>query len=77
MLHLIAKMSYGLSLAMLTVGSALAASGSAPTAASSSEYQRLTLAGWLMLIPGLIVGVVVLYLAATAPMWRRRHLHHW
>ena len=76
MLHLIAKISYSLSLVTLTVGSVLAESGAAPTAASSSEYQGFTLAGWLMLIPGLVVGLIVLYLAATAPAWRRRHLHH-
>jgi UPF0716 family protein affecting phage T7 exclusion len=76
MLRLIAKISYGLSLVTLTVGSVWCASGAAP-AAGSSEFQGLTLAGWLMLIPGLVVGVLVLYLAATAPVWRRRHLHHW
>lgn len=76
MLHLIAKISYCLSLVTLTAGSIMAASGAAPAEASSSQYQGLTLAGWLMLTPGLIVGLVVLYLAATAPAWRRRHLHH-
>jgi hypothetical protein len=80
MLHLIAKISYCLSLVTLTAGSIMAASGAAsgvaPAGASSSQYQGLTLAGWLMLTPGLIVGLVVLYLAATAPAWRRRHLHH-
>jgi hypothetical protein len=76
MLRLIAKISYGLSLVMLTAGSIMAASGVAPAASSSSQYQELTLAGWLMLIPGLVVGAIVLYLAATAPVWRKRHLHH-
>ena len=76
MLRLFAKIFSGLSLAKLTAGSVLAAAEAAP-AASSSQYQELTLAGWLMLIPGLIVGAVVLYLAATAPMWRKRHLHRW
>jgi hypothetical protein len=77
MLCLFAKIFCGLSLATLTAGSVLAAAGAAPAASSSSQYQELTLAGWLMLIPGLIVGAVVLYLAATAPMWRKRHLHRW
>jgi hypothetical protein len=76
MLRLIAKVFYGLSLATLAAGSVLA-SGAALVAGGSSEFQGLTLAGWLMLIPGLTVGLVVLYLAATAPAWRRRHLHHW
>ncbi|HYK57893.1 MAG TPA: hypothetical protein VEV85_00560 [Bryobacteraceae bacterium] len=74
MARLIAKL---LRPATLTAGSVLAAAGAAPEAGSSSQYQELTLAGWLMLIPGLIVGMVVLYLAATAPLWRKRHLHHW
>jgi hypothetical protein len=77
MLRLIAKISYGLSLVTLTAESVLAASGAAPAGASSSQYQELTLAGWLMLIPGLVVALIVLYLAATAPAWRKRHLHHW
>ena len=76
MLRLFAKIFYVLSLATLAAGSVLA-SEAAPTAGSSSEFQGLTLAGWLMLAPGLIVGLVVLYLAATAPAWRRRHLQHW
>jgi len=75
MLRLVAKIFYVLSLATLAAGSVLA-SGAAPTSSGSSEFQGLTLAGWLMLAPGLIVGLVVLYLAATAPAWRRRHLHH-
>jgi hypothetical protein len=77
MLRLFAKIFSGLSLATLTAGSVLAAAGAAPAASSSSERQGLTCAGWLMLIPGLLVGAVVLYLGATAPMWRKRHLHHW
>lgn len=77
MFRLFAKILCGLSLGTFTAGSILAAAGAAPAAGSSSGYQGLTLAGWLMLIPGLIVGVVVLYLAATAPLWRKRHLHRW
>ena len=73
----IAKISYSLSLVTLAADSVLAASGVTPAEASSSQYQELTLAGWLMLIPGLVVALIVLYLAATAPVWRKRHLHHW
>jgi hypothetical protein len=73
MLRLIAKIFYGLSL----VAGSVVTAGAAPAAGGASEFQGLTLAGWLMLIPGLVVGLVVLYLATTAPAWRRRHLHHW
>jgi hypothetical protein len=62
-------------LAMVTAGSAVANGAAASTAAS--QYQAWTLSGLLMLIPGALIGLVVLWLAATAPGWRRRHLHHW
>lgn len=62
-------------LAIVTAGSAFANGGAASTAAS--QYQAWTLSGLLMLIPGALIGLVVLSLAATAPAWRRHHLHHW
>jgi hypothetical protein len=76
MLHLFANIFHGLYLAALSAGPAPLA-GAAPATGGFSQVQGLTLSGWLMLIPGVIVGVVVLYLAATAPLWRKRHLHHW
>lgn len=77
MLRLFAKIFYAVCLATLSIGPVLAKVGATPAAGGFSEPQELTLSGWLMLIPGIIVGVVVLYLAATAPLWRKRHLHHW
>jgi hypothetical protein len=75
MLHLFANIFHGLYLATISAGPA--ASGAAPATGGFSQVQGLTLSGWLMLVPGIAVGVTVLYLAATAPLWRKRHLHHW
>jgi hypothetical protein len=77
MLHLFANIFHSLYLATLSVGPVPSSSGAAPATGGFSQVQGLTLAGWVMLIPGMVVGVVVLYLAATAPLWRKRHLHHW
>lgn len=77
MLRLFANIFYAMCLATLSTGPVLAKAGAAPAAGGFSEPQGLTLAGWLMLAPGIIVGLVVLYLAVTAPLWRKRHLHHW
>ena len=77
MLRLFANISYGMCLAILSTGRVLATTGTAPAAGGFSEPQGFTLSGWLMLVPGMIVGVVVIYLAVTAPLWRKRHLHHW
>jgi hypothetical protein len=77
MLRLFANIFYGMCLATLSTGRVLANVGATPAAGGFSEPQGFTLSGWLMLAPGIIVGVVVLYLAATAPLWRKRHLHHW
>jgi hypothetical protein len=75
MLRRFANILYAMCLA--STGPVLASVGAAPAAGGFSEPQGLTLSGWLMLVPGMIVGVVVLYLAVTAPLWRKRHLHHW
>jgi len=77
MLHLFANIFHGLYWAALSAGPVPPASGAAPATGGFSQVQGFTLSGWLMLIPGIVVGVVVLYLAATAPLWRKRHLHHW
>jgi hypothetical protein len=71
------KMFVGLLLAVLTVVPAVAASGTSSATEGSSQFQGWTLWGLLMLIPGIATGLVVLWLAVTAPMWRRRYLHHW
>ena len=77
MLRLFANIFYGVCLATVSMGTVLAKAGAAPAAGGFSEPQGFTLSGWLMLVPGMIVGVVVLYLAVTGPLWRKRHLHHW
>jgi hypothetical protein len=77
MLHLFANIFHGLYLATISAGSVPPALGAAPATGGFSQVQGFTLSGWLMLVPGMVVGVVVLYLAATAPLWRKRHLHHW
>jgi pheromone shutdown protein TraB len=61
--------------AMLAAGSAVANGEALSTAASQS--QGWTFSGLLMLAPGALIGLVILWLAASAPVWRRRHLHHW
>jgi len=66
---------FGFMLAILTAGSAVANDGALSSAAS--QYQGWTFSGVLMLIPGALIALVVLWLAATAPGWRRCHLHHW
>lgn len=66
----------GLIVSGLTIVPPLAASGSL-SATEGSRFQGWTPWGLLMLIPGVVTGVVVLWSAATAPLWRRRHLHHW
>ena len=68
MLHLFANIFHDLYLAALSVGPVPAAAGAAPATGGFSQVQGLTFSGWLMLIPGMVVGVVVLYLAATAPL---------
>ena len=77
MLRLFANIFYRMCLAILSTVPVLAKAGDAAAAGGFSEPQGFTLSGWLMLAPGMIVGVVVLYLALTAPLWRKRHLHHW
>jgi hypothetical protein len=77
MLHLFANIFHNLYLAALSAGPVPPASGGVPATGGFSQVQGLTLSGWVMLIPGIAVGVVVLYLALTAPLWRKRHLHHW
>jgi hypothetical protein len=77
MLHLFANIFHGLYLAALSAGPVPGASGAAPATGGFSQVQGWTLSAWVMLIPGTIVGVAVLYLALTAPLWRKRHLHHW
>lgn len=77
MLRLFANIFYGMCLAILFTGPVLASAGAVPAAGGFSEPQGFTLSGWLMLAPGIIVSVVVLYLAVTAPLWRKRHLNHW
>jgi hypothetical protein len=67
----------GFALDTLSTAPVLAKAGDAPAAGGFSEPQGFTLSGWLMLAPGIIVSVVVLYLAVTAPLWRKRHLNHW
>ena len=71
------KTFVGLMLAVVTIVTPLTASGSAPATEASSQLQGWTPWGLLMLIPGIVTGLVVLWLAITAPLWRRRHLHHW
>jgi hypothetical protein len=74
----LSKIFGGLIAALPMALPALSKTGSPPPAAGGfSEVQGLTLSGWLMLIPGLIVGAVILWLAITAPLWRHRNLHHW
>jgi hypothetical protein len=58
--HLFANIFHSLYLAALSAGPVLPASGAAPATGGFSQVQGLTLSGWLMLIPGVIVGVVVL-----------------
>jgi len=77
MLHLFANIFHSVYLAALSVSPVPAATGAAPATGGFSQVQGMTLSAWLMLIPGIALGVVVLYLAATAPLWRKRHLHHW
>jgi len=77
MLHLFANIFHSLYLAALAAGPVPGATGAAPATGGFSQVQGMTLSGWLMLIPGIVVAGVVLYLALEAPLWRKRHLHHW
>ncbi|HEY7335637.1 MAG TPA: hypothetical protein VH639_12195 [Bryobacteraceae bacterium] len=64
-------------LVLLSMVPALAGAQTGSSAQSASQYQGWTLWGLLMLVPGIVTGLTILWLAATAPAWRRRHLHHW
>jgi len=77
MLHIFANMFHSLYLAMLASEPVPPASGAAQATGGFSQVQGMTLSGWLMLIPGIVVAVVVVYLALEAPLWRKRNLHHW
>jgi len=77
MLHLFTNMFHSLYGAMLLSEPVPSASGAAPATGGFSQVQGLTVSGWVMLIPGFVVGLIVLYLALEAPLWRKRHLHHW
>jgi len=77
MLHLVASIFHSLYLAALLADPVPGATGAAAATGGFSQVQGMTLSGWLMLIPGIVVAIVVLYLALEAPLWRKRHLHHW